>query len=251
MTIFCHTSRWLRLLFTREFSMPDALRLWDCLFACDPSLDLARWICVAMLIRIRNECTFRHLLHTYKLLTMITVIPADYSGQLTTLLRYPSPPTSANKVEGAPHHTVLLLRQALALQIAPMPATGASIAMENRTFLNIILEVPTSSSTKRTTRPPSSSTGSEDSPSAARGHSRQVSSPSINISDMLTRGLVERGESLGINKTLLNAVTEIRVSVLTTDYNGTGYLYFSGTFLSLRHHWVSELPVSLFHHSHW
>ena len=250
MTIFCHTSRWLRLLFTREFSMPDALRLWDCLFACDPSLDLARWICVAMLIRIRNECTFRHLLHTYKLLTMITVIPADYSGQLTTLLRYPSPPTSANKVEGAPHHTVLLLRQALALQIAPMPATRASITMENRTFLNIILEVPTSSSTKRTTRPPSSSTGSEDSPSA-RGHSRQVSSPSINISDMLTRGLVERGESLGINKTLLNAVTEIRVSVLTTDYYGTEYLYFSGTFLSLRHHWVSELPVSLFHHSHW
>ena len=37
--------------------MSDALRLWDGLFACDPSLDLARWICVAMLIRIRNECT--------------------------------------------------------------------------------------------------------------------------------------------------------------------------------------------------
>ena len=251
MTIFSHTSRWLRLLFTREFSMPDALRLWDCLFACDPSLDLARWICVAMLIRIRNECTFRRLLHIYKLFTMIIVIPADYSGQLTTLLRYPSPPTTVNKVEGAPHHTVLLLRQALALQIAPMPATGASIAMENRTFLNILLDVPTFSSTKRTTRPPSSSTGSEDSSSAARGHSRQVSSSTVNISDMLTRGLVERGESLGINKTLLSAVTEIRVSVLTIDYYGTEYLYFSGTFLSLRHHWVSELPVSLFHHFNW
>lgn len=98
-----------------------------------------------------------------------------------------------------------------------MPATGASIAMENRTFLNILLEVPTSSSMKRTTRPPLSSTGSEDSLSA-RGHSRQASSPAINISDMLTRGLVERGESLGINKTLLSAVTEIRVSVLTIDY---------------------------------
>jgi TBC1 domain family member 5 len=229
--------------------MPDALRLWDCLFACDPSLDLARWICVAMLIRIRNECTFRRF-NIYKLFTLIIVIPADYSGQLTTLLRYPSPPTSANKVEGAPHHTVLLLRQALALQIAPMPATGASIAMENRTFLNILLEVPTSSSMKRTTRPPSSSIGSEDSPSAARGHSRQVSSPAINL-DMLTRGLVERGESLGINKTLLSAVTEIRVSVLTINYYGTKYLYFSGTFLSLRHHWVSGLPVSLFHHFLW
>ena len=48
--------RWLRLLFTREFSMPDALTLWDGLFACDSTLELAQWICVAMLIRIRNEC---------------------------------------------------------------------------------------------------------------------------------------------------------------------------------------------------
>ena len=196
--------------------MPDALRLWDGLFACDPSLDLARWICVAMLIRIRNECTSRDVF-TFKLFTMIVVIPADHSSQLTTLLRYPSPPASASRLEGAPHHTVLLLRQALALQIAPMPATGASIAMENRTFLNILLEVPTPSSMKRTTRPPLSSTGSEDLPSA-RGHSRQTSSPTINISDILTRGLVERGESLGINKTLLSAVSEIRVSVLTIDY---------------------------------
>jgi TBC1 domain family protein 5 len=150
---------------------------------------------------------------TYKLFTMIVVIPADYSGQLTTLLRYPSP-TSMNKVEGTPHHTVLLIRQALALQIAPMPATGASIAMENRTFLNILLEVPTLSpaSMRRATRPPLPLTGSEDSP--ARGHSRQVSSPAIGISDMLTRGLVERGENLGINKTLLSAVTEIRVSMV-------------------------------------
>jgi len=48
--------RWLRLLFTREFSMSDALRLWDGLFACDPSFDLVEWVCVAMLIRIRNNC---------------------------------------------------------------------------------------------------------------------------------------------------------------------------------------------------
>lgn len=44
------------MLFTRELSMPDALRLWDGLFACDSSFDLAQWVCVAMLIRIRNDC---------------------------------------------------------------------------------------------------------------------------------------------------------------------------------------------------
>lgn len=41
--------------------MPDALTLWDCLFACDVSLDLAQWVCVAMLIRIRNDCTLPQL----------------------------------------------------------------------------------------------------------------------------------------------------------------------------------------------
>ena len=51
-------SRWLRLLFTREFTMEDAMVLWDGLFACDPSFDLAPWVCVAMLIRIRNQCKF-------------------------------------------------------------------------------------------------------------------------------------------------------------------------------------------------
>lgn len=50
------------MLFTRELSMPDALQLWDGLFACDPTFDLAQWVCVAMLIRIRNEC--KHALTT-------------------------------------------------------------------------------------------------------------------------------------------------------------------------------------------
>ncbi|KAJ3515805.1 hypothetical protein NLJ89_g1520 [Agrocybe chaxingu] len=174
--------RWLRLLFTREFNVADALKLWDCLFACDASLDLAQWVCVAMLIRIRNE-----------------LIPADYSSQLTTLLRYPSP-SASNGVDGAPHHAILLLRQALALQMAPNPATGATIVMENRTLLNIPIDVPRKPSPPPTKR-------------SRRNHSRQASSPALGFSEMLTRGLVERGESLGINKTLYNAVTEIRRNI--------------------------------------
>lgn len=49
-------SRWLRLLFTREFPISQAMDLWDGLFALDPSLQLSKWICVAMLVRIRNDC---------------------------------------------------------------------------------------------------------------------------------------------------------------------------------------------------
>jgi TBC1 domain family member 5 len=36
--------------------MHDAMVLWDGLFACDPTFELAQWVCVAMLIRIRNQC---------------------------------------------------------------------------------------------------------------------------------------------------------------------------------------------------
>lgn len=43
------------------------------------------------------------------------------------------------------------------------------------------------------------------------GHTRQSSSPAIGIPEMLARGLLERGESLGINKTLYSAVAELKV----------------------------------------
>jgi len=43
--------------------MDDAMLLWDGMFAVDPSLEIALWICVAMLIRIRNQrAAFVHLL---------------------------------------------------------------------------------------------------------------------------------------------------------------------------------------------
>ncbi|KAF9532931.1 rab-GTPase-TBC domain-containing protein [Crepidotus variabilis] len=193
--------RWLRLLFTREFSMPDSLKLWDGLFACDASLELAQWVCVSMLIRIRNE-----------------LIPADYSGQLTSLLRYPPPPDIPMKIEGAPHHAILLLRQALALQLASNPDTGTTIIMENRTLLNIPVEIPISlaSSPRRRNLTPrqqsSSSTPHQLNGGFTRTHGKQPSGSSVAISDF-TRGLYERGESLGLNKTLMNAVSEIRRNI--------------------------------------
>jgi TBC1 domain family protein 5 len=63
-----YISRWLRLLFTRELSMPESMMIWDGLFACDPHIHLAKWICVAMLIRIRNQRE-SHLLYSVQWLT--------------------------------------------------------------------------------------------------------------------------------------------------------------------------------------
>ncbi|KAF8077999.1 rab-GTPase-TBC domain-containing protein [Lyophyllum atratum] len=189
--------RWLRLLFTREFSMIDAMKLWDGLFACDPTFELAQWVCVAMLIRIRNE-----------------LIPADYTGQLTALLRYPSP-RSPPAFEDAPHHTSLLLRQALTLQMSPSPSTGASIILENRNLLNIPMDVPAPPPAPQQRRNQNKATSmhGQMAPPASQGHSRQVTAPQMGLPEMIARGLLERGESLGINKTLMSAVSELRRNI--------------------------------------
>ncbi|KAJ7685110.1 rab-GTPase-TBC domain-containing protein [Mycena polygramma] len=179
--------RWLRLLYTREFELPSAMKLWDGLFACDPTLQLAPFICVVMLIRIRND-----------------LIPSDYSGQLTSLLRYPSHPTS-----DGPHHTSILLRQALALQMSPNQATGSTIVVENRNLLNIPTEVPEPP-------PPPQRRGARNvrektavGAGAKASDSRQQPAQQMGL-EVFARNLLERGESLGINKTILSAVPELR-----------------------------------------
>jgi TBC1 domain family protein 5 len=49
-------SRWLRLLFGREFPLADVYCLWDALFADDRSLGAVEYVCVSMLLFIREEC---------------------------------------------------------------------------------------------------------------------------------------------------------------------------------------------------
>jgi TBC1 domain family protein 5 len=195
--------------------MHDAMLLWDGLFACDPTFGLARWVCVAMLIRIRNHRKFAllippHVSHSGP----SAVIPSDYSGQLTYLLRYPAPPSLDSRLKGSYSHITLLLKQALTLQMSPSPSTGASVILENYNILNIAIEVPVPAlPSRRHVRDKSAavprSSGVTDGPSH---HSRQHSSPQVGLPEMIARGLLDRGENLGINKTLMNAVTEIKVS---------------------------------------
>ena len=48
------TSRWVRLLFGREFTMQDLLVLWDALFADGVSFDLLDYVFLAMLLYLRD-----------------------------------------------------------------------------------------------------------------------------------------------------------------------------------------------------
>ncbi|KAJ3041164.1 TBC1 domain, member 5 [Rhizophlyctis rosea] len=47
--------RWLRLLFGREFPIPELFTLWDGIFAEDPNLGLVEWVCIALLMFLRKD----------------------------------------------------------------------------------------------------------------------------------------------------------------------------------------------------
>lgn len=64
--------RWIRLWVCHEFSLPDCLSLWDSFLTAEVRLPWIRYVCVAMLIRLRKR-----LLHS------------DFTSSMKLLLNYP------------------------------------------------------------------------------------------------------------------------------------------------------------------
>ncbi|KAL5259329.1 hypothetical protein ACHWQZ_G009689 [Mnemiopsis leidyi] len=64
--------RWMRLLFGREFPLKDMLVIWDALLASPDFAGMVEYICVAMLLYIRDA-----------------LLCNDHTGCLTLLMRYP------------------------------------------------------------------------------------------------------------------------------------------------------------------
>lgn len=120
----------------------------------------------------------------------------------------------------APHHTTLLLRQALTLQMSPTASTGASTVLENRNLLNIPTEVPEPpppASRRRSGRPGGRRKSTSEtrltlpeSGHSSRGSLGRATNAQLNLPEF-AKGLLDRGEALGINKTFMNAVSEIKV----------------------------------------
>ncbi|KAL1412025.1 hypothetical protein Q8F55_003022 [Vanrija albida] len=106
--------RWIRLLLTRELPFGQALRLWDGMFADDPGLGILDFVCVAMLLLIRNE-----------------LMDADYPTILTHLLHYPSPSPTY------PFNPSLILSQAKFLSNNISPAGGVEVVLQNQEHLGI------------------------------------------------------------------------------------------------------------------
>lgn len=133
----------------------------------------------------------------------------------------------------------LFLRQALTLQMSPSPATGAAIVFENRNLLGLPTEVPEpltqplrrgpgGQGRRRASVSASEAEGGVRRGSGAgigigpggrsspgQGHTRQSSSQIGALPEMIAKGLLDRGEALGINKAFLHAVSEVKVTFMS------------------------------------
>ncbi|GAB0132632.1 hypothetical protein EsDP_00001061 [Epichloe bromicola] len=187
--------RWIRLLFSREFPFPQLLVLWDIIFAMDPSLELIDLICVAMLIRIRWQ-----------------LLEADYSVCLQLLLKYPGPEQ--------PHGPQTFVDDAAYLRNHLDPAGGCCLIMK---YTGKVPEDPnnrkaTSSSWDNERAANSLRLGGTLTRSSLTSPSRFTQQqPSMEtFLQGAAKGanrVLERGEKLGINQAIRDAMGEVRRNV--------------------------------------
>ncbi|KAH7360784.1 rab-GTPase-TBC domain-containing protein [Rhexocercosporidium sp. MPI-PUGE-AT-0058] len=178
--------RWIRLLFGREFPFDDLLALWDTLLAEDPGLDLVDMVCVAMLLRIRWQ-----------------LLEANYSFALMLLLKYPSPVT--------PNGPQTFVDDAIFLRDNFSAAGGAHIISKYSGRTPALR-----SSDSR----PSTPLGESLSPRRALSRTKSpLPSPARFLQQQggveaifqgAAKGVFERGERLGINQAVRDAVGEVK-----------------------------------------
>ncbi|KAG5945375.1 hypothetical protein E4U59_005912 [Claviceps monticola] len=177
--------RWVRLLFSREFPFDQFLVLWDTIFALDPSLELVDLICVAMLIRIRQQ-----------------LLEADYSVCLQLLLKYPSPEQ--------PHGPHTFVDDAVYLRDHLDRAGGSSLIMKYTGKMPDYGAEKTSSSSSRNG---GRTTRSRLSPPLRLVQQQPTVETFLQGAAKGANRMLEKGEKLGINQAVRDAVDEIRRNV--------------------------------------
>ncbi|KGB77227.2 TBC1 domain family member 5 [Cryptococcus deuterogattii R265] len=197
--------RWIRLIFTRELPFSIAMRLWDGIFAEDPGLQLLDYICIAMLLLVRNE-----------------LIDADYPTLLTNLLHYPAPSSTY------PFEPFLILAQALFLRSDNSPAAGVEIVIQNQDLLNV--KAAPKNQERDASDPSSYRTRFAD----GRGNGRTISGTVKERLQKggvggLAQGLFERAQAAGLDKAFLSTVNDFRKNLpdSTTAYSYLPNLPFS------------------------
>jgi hypothetical protein len=77
--------RWLTTLLSREFLLPDTIRLWDSMFASTHKENFLRYVCVTMVMYVRDQ-----------------LLEGDFSTNLKLLQRYP--PTNVDAILESSRH---------------------------------------------------------------------------------------------------------------------------------------------------
>lgn len=203
------SSRWIRLLFSREYPFEQMLVLWDTLFSVDPSLDLVDLICTSMLLRIRWECKSQHNHAEDEELTGCTVLEADYSVALQLLLKYPSPQD--------PHGPHTFVDDAIYLRDHLNPDGGSALVLKYTGRQ----PAPATASSRPTTPKPSgldikqTANGRKSPLSPSRFPTRFIQQPGgvEALFQGAAKGIFQRGEKLGVNQAVRDALGEIRRNV--------------------------------------
>ncbi|KAM3506104.1 hypothetical protein MY10362_002548 [Beauveria mimosiformis] len=169
-------------IFLIEFPFNQFLILWDTLFAVDPSLDLIDFVSCAMLLRIRWQ-----------------LLEADYSVCLQLLLKYPAPDP-----QHGPHTFV---DDAIYLRSHPDFPGGAYIIAK---YTDRTPATPGASATSPTTTAAARRDLESIRQRALRSGGPQGVEQFIQGAARSARAALERGEKLGINQAVREAMGELR-----------------------------------------
>lgn len=73
-----YSFRWLTLLLSQEFPLPDVLRLWDSILADENRFDYLIYVCCAMIVLIRDQILENDFEHNVKLLQNFPSIDINF-----------------------------------------------------------------------------------------------------------------------------------------------------------------------------
>lgn len=145
-------SRWIRLLFGREFDIYELLKLWDAIFAQDPTFEIVEYVCVVMLLRMRDQCNVLKQMTTVTLFLFTfffqIVLQRDYAECLSMLMRPPQISKPATLVEQA-KYLQENLSQDTALHILQQNDIRSGKEPRSSLYDGVIIKNPTAADQQR------------------------------------------------------------------------------------------------------
>ncbi|KAE8349852.1 rab-GTPase-TBC domain-containing protein [Aspergillus coremiiformis] len=199
-------TRWMRLLFGREFQFQDVLIVWDFLFSEGLRPELIDFVCIAMLLRIRWQ-----------------LLEADSSTVLTMLLRYPSP---------HPHEPYSFVLDGLYLEQNPTSDRGAFIISKYSGKPPDSLKRLSQSGTRRFSgrkfHPRSDARNMSEASSPSRSPARNSPSSFEALFQDVSEGIQRRTEGWGVAKAVRGAVSEAKRNMQTIQSEHTSRMMRHG-----------------------